>query len=141
MRHFTIEWWSGEEDTDPNPEYEAHLATIINRLPAALQKITRKMSLHDSRIRQLELSTDTRELVIALDRSPYLRLRYRDVSKFSSSADPEKGLPGPHGYGDIGYDELDILPDGVIEHRLLMSNGIELDIQFRDFDLEVAKPS
>ncbi|HWX42575.1 MAG TPA: hypothetical protein VN345_15600 [Blastocatellia bacterium] len=53
------------------------------------------------------------------------------------SSDPDKGLVGPNGFGDLGYDEIEVLDGGMFEHRLLFSSGIELAIMFEEFRLEV----
>ena len=53
----------------------------------------------------------------------------------NTGSDPEKGLPGPHGYGDLGYDEVDVLEPGLFEHRMLFSTGITLSIHHREFHL------
>ena len=62
-------------------------------------------------------------------------LTYSGVRNLSTTADPEQGLQGSHGYGDLGYDEVELLPDGAVEHRLLFSSGIELTVQFDHFRL------
>jgi hypothetical protein len=49
---------------------------------------------------------------------------------------PQKGLGGPCGFGDLGYDEQDVRDDGNFEHRLLFSIGIEVQVCFSDFAVE-----
>lgn len=51
------------------------------------------------------------------------------------TGDPDKGLPGPNGFGDIGVDEIEVFEDS-FEHRILFSNGIELHIRFKEFSLQ-----
>ena len=51
------------------------------------------------------------------------------------STNPKRGLAGPHGYGDLGYDEIEVLRDGLYEHRILFSSGIELQVRFTGFKL------
>ena len=70
-----------------------------------------------------------------------IQLTYRGVERLVSTADPATGLPGPHGYGDLGYDELDAVGPGVFEHRMLFSTGIELPIRFSGCSLQVTRPS
>ena len=53
-------------------------------------------------------------------------------------------MPGPAGFGDLGYCEVSVLPGGAFEHRLLFSTGIELVVVFRSFRLQrasIASPS
>ncbi len=65
-------------------------------------------------------------------------MNYGGVRSIQSTADPEKGLPGPHGYGDLGYDEIDLIQPGHYEHRMLFSTGIELLVQFSEFSFTYA---
>ena len=44
------------------------------------------------------------------------------------------GLGGPRGYGDLGYEEVDIV-DGSLVHRMLFSGNIEMEIRFQSFVL------
>ena len=68
-----------------------------------------------------------------------LTLTYIGVERFEYAADPDIGLGDPAGYGDLGYCEVDALPNGAFEHRLLFSTGIELAVVFREFRLRRAK--
>ena len=43
-----------------------------------------------------------------------------------------KSLPGLGGYGDLGYDEVDLTDAGVCVHRMLFSTGVELVWEFGD---------
>jgi hypothetical protein len=60
-------------------------------------------------------------------------LTYREVVRVESPADPMVGLRGPHGYGDFGYDEVEVLSTGVFEHRMIFSSGVELRVVFGGF--------
>ena len=72
--------------------------------------------------------------------SRVLEICYKGVSRFKSFAGRGKALPGPSGYGDLGYYEIELLDDGFLEHRLLFSSGIELSIIFHEIELfEVRK--
>ena len=148
MKHFTIHWWAGDID-DQMPAfraYEAYIAGIKDRLPADLRRLLDDVSLHDSRLRHLALSPKKNELTIDLDgcapaegQQSYhalkIKLVYGRISSFESLADPEAGLAGPHGYGDLGYDEIELLESGLFQHRILFSTGIEFAVTFADFAL------
>jgi hypothetical protein len=141
VQFFTMQWWSGIQagGDDPVPRYAAHLAAIRDRLPMELLTIVETVSLHDARLRELRLAVNDGMLSIELDSyaaDERFALLYSKVSRFESSADPKLGLRGPAGYGDLGYDEVDVLPDGAFEHRLLFSSGIELAVAFRAFRLQ-----
>lgn len=140
MRFFTITWWRGDPTSnslDPVAGYAAHLATVRDRMPPDLLAIEESWSLHDSRLRELKLAGGL--LTLGLENhsgDERLTLIYSSVERFESTADPELWLPGPGGYGDLGYCEVDILPNGSFEHRLLFSTGIELVVVFRGFQFQ-----
>lgn len=139
MRFFTMEWWCGIQagaGNSPSEAYAAHLAVVRDLLPPDLVDTEESVSLHDARLRRLVFADST--LVLGLEGDERLTLTYTGVERFESDADPDVGLPGPAGYGDLGYCEVDVLPGGAIEHRLLFSSGIELAVVFRDFRLERA---
>lgn len=141
MRFFTMDWWCGVESDDlddPLPKYQEHLVSIRDQLPVDLLATQETVSLHDSRLRELRLAVADGSLVLELESysgDQRFTLTYSGVERFESSADPRVGLPGPAGYGDFGYCEVDMLPTGAIEHRILFSTGIELVITFRAFSL------
>ena len=143
MRYFTMAWWGGYppgEVSDPSADYAAHFAAIRDRLPPDLLVTEEAVSLHDSRLRVLRLADGM--LTLELDShagDERLTLTYTDVERFESSADPEFGLRGPAGYGDLGCCEVDALPSGAFEHRMLFSTGIELAVVLRGFRLERAR--
>jgi hypothetical protein len=146
MRFFTLAWWCGTQDCnfadDPVEAYRAHLSTIRDRLPTALLALQESVSLHDGRLRSLDLSPSEGALKLVVDgddgRGGLRRftLRYGSVTHFGSTADPAIGLGGPHGYGDWGYDEADVNENGGFEHRILFSSGIEFVVRFTTFVLE-----
>jgi hypothetical protein len=133
-------WWGGSQTGDarnPFPDYAAHLATIRNRLPPDILITEESVSLHDARLRECRLLVREATLTIRLDcGEETLTLHYIGVERFESRADPEIGLRGPAGYGDLGYYEVEALPSGAFEHHLLFSTGIELVVVFRGFQLE-----
>lgn len=145
MQFFTLAWWGGTQpdadppyaDQDPFEAYCRYLDTIADRLPRGLLDLV-TFPLHDARLRTLRLAPATRTLLIELENAydetgvHRFCLRYDAVSALESTADPAVGLAGPHGYGDLGYTELDLSPDGEAVHRLLFSSGIELQITCRD---------
>ena len=141
MRYFTLSWWrgmqSGEGD-DPVAGYAAHLAPIRDLLPPDLLATEESVSLHDARLRELCFLTAESSLLLVL--SSYagdetLKLSYSGVERFESRADPDVGLRGPFGYGDLGYCEVNVMTGGAFEHRLLFSSGIELVVVFGGFRL------
>lgn len=144
MKFFTLDWWRGIqhlENYDPVPDFQKHLSTIRERLPEGLLALQESISLHDANLLYFDYSNHNHSLTLQLDGDDgtggvrHFTIRYVDVVSFKTLADPDRGLPGPHGFGDLGYDEADITPDGNFEHRLLFSTGIEMQIVFRGFNL------
>lgn len=146
-------WWRGaqpaddaEQITDPVAAYQAHLAAIRFRLPISMATLDEQVPLHDARLRTLSYNAETHALTIGLDNifeANELRrfyLCYLNIISFDSVADPKVGLPGPHGYGDLGYDELDVTPNNHLVHRFLFSSGIEFHITCTDFRLAWTDP-
>jgi hypothetical protein len=125
MKFFTLDWWCGLqqfENYDPVPGFQKHLRTIRDKLPQELLDLQETVSLHDANLRFLQYEQEHNTLQLQLDGDDgsgglrHFVLRYLDVSVFRTLADPKIGLPGPHGYGDLGYDEADITSDGKLEH-------------------------
>lgn len=145
MKFFTLDWWRGVqrlEFYDPTPAYQKHLSAIRDRLPLEILALQETVSLHDAQLRLLEFSKEGDLLTLLLDgddASAGLRqfaIRYHEVVSFKIIPEPTRGLPGPDGFGDLGYDEVDITPDGHFEHCLLFSSGIEMQTVFRNCELE-----
>ena len=144
MKFMTIQKWSGTngEALEALKDYRQYLDSVFATLPPQLQRFTSEVSLHDARMRHLHLAAGL--LKLKLDGSGYqdesrgyfdrrFDLTYEGVDSLLSTADPDAGLPGPHGYGDLGYDEIDVLANERFEHRMLFSTGIELHVRFTGF--------
>ena len=142
MKYFTIAWWMGETDDeshDPVTIYRERVASIKSMIPDSLTMYIEEISLHDSKIKEIDVNIPERRIRISTTTwdkggSEILNiLQYDGVERYASCADYKKGLPGPHGYGDWGYDEIDIDKNGLLSHRILFSSGITIDITFKIF--------
>jgi hypothetical protein len=140
MRFFTMAWWQAvQAGTTENPSdaYERHLATL-RPFPSSVARLDQLPFLHDAHVRRVEHLGTAVEITLDTwgktgDRVP-IRLSYGGVERFTLQADPEKGLPGPGGLGDLGYDEIDAISAEVFEHRFLFSSSVELCVRFREFN-------
>ena len=151
MRYFTLEDWLADQEfghpttsAEKAEAYSAYLADVHPQLPADFQRLLATVCIHDAALRELTVDLKGSSLTLVLDagdvsmREPRrVRLRYEDAREIVSYADPARGLGGQHGYGDLGYDEIELLGDGTFEHRLLFSSGIELAVRFARFRLDV----
>jgi hypothetical protein len=144
MRFFTMAWWRGVQeglDENPSADYWAHLDALRGRVPPerlpALDALL-ALALHDSELRHLRLEPAAATLHILLENryrgGERFTLAYSGVEQFSSEPDPQDGF-SEHGYGDLGYDEVDLSPTGAFVHRMLFSSGIELAVVFRAIEL------
>ncbi|PQO27113.1 DUF4085 family protein [Blastopirellula marina] len=146
MKYFTLKWWMGLQEgrgVDPIEDFQEHVTSIQDALPQDFRELLESVSLHDAHLRRMEYDAAAQALEMQLDgcseqgQRRKITLRYLQVESFLSTAHPKLGLPGPFGYGDLGYDEPYVLAGGRFEHRILFSSGIELRIRFGDFQLVV----
>ena len=143
MRFFTMDWWrdtqSGSAE-DPSNAYERHLMSL-RPFPSSVARIDQLPSLHDAHVRRVEHLGAAVEVTLDAwgEKGGWVptRLSYRRVEAFSLEAAPERSLPGPSGFGDLGYYEIDSPSADVFEHRLLFSSGVELCVRFREFNFSV----
>ena len=147
MKYFTMEWWQGHCQGDAPEQYREYYEDVKDLLPAGARRLEEEVSLHDAKLLRLDVSPAAGTCLIVLDgfdwthrSSPLpgrtITLRYIGVQWLRSLADPRSGLQGPHGYGDLGYWEFEALGEGLFEHRMLFSTGIELHVRFRDVTVE-----
>ncbi len=146
MKFFTIEWWLGiqsNEMSDPLVAFAEHIAILRDKLPPDLIVLHESVSLHDAILRSFEHQADFNRLTLIIhgyNGSGVRRLFtlcYDGVRAHRFISDPKLGFSGTTGFGDLGYCEPDILPDGLFQHRMLFSSGIELQIDFTEFKLVV----
>jgi hypothetical protein len=141
VRYFTLAWWCGtqaDDGSDPGAEYARHLEAIRHRLPPDLLATQESVSLHDARLREWVVLSAAGTARLVLDShagDERFTLTYTGVERVESTADPAVGLQGPHGYGDFGYDEVEVLPAGAFEHRMVFASGVELCVVFGGFSL------
>ena len=148
MKYYTMDWWAGgcDDSNDPIEAYWRYIDQVRAQLPPGLKRLA-DTNLHDAHLRRLSCSFIHRTVamefnvlqIVEPNRSTYRRrvsVVYAGVESIASAADPEVGLGGPHGYGDHGYDEIEVLQPGAYEHRMLFSTGIELVVRFTDVTVE-----
>jgi hypothetical protein len=142
MRFFTIDWWRDVQRgsaANPSEAYEAHLASL-RPFPMPVARLDQLPSIHDAHVRRVDhLGTAVSITLDSWDEKGsvvQVALSYRGVDSMTLEADRD-GLPGPAGFGDLGYCEIDRPSRDVFEHRLLFSSGLELCVRFREFDFSV----
>ncbi len=143
MKYFTLRLWegTGENPFVVNEEYCRYVKSVKKSLPKDLWRLCWNVSLRHADLRRMHLLDGKR-----CDKGQYraglrqFRLTYDGVSRMISLANPRRGRLGPWGYGDLGFDEIEVLDDGLFEHRILFSTGIELQVRFSDFTLWYEDP-
>ena len=157
MKYFNIACWKNDDPDDAaGKAYRQYIATIRHLMPPDLQRLCDfspgwdkdRISLNDGSIHAINVSLPNASVDVIIDgnaqdgthRNFWNRLfylRYRDVLSFDSMTDPSGSLAGPGGYGDHGFNEIELLSTGLFEHRMLFSSGIELRVVFRQFQLTI----
>lgn len=151
-------------------EYLEHLKTIQGQLPERLRELLERFYLHDARLlssvfpmlpdlpftihwaERMELDFVVKErgpwpslfLAIQVDTPPkeVLVLHYRSVVILEVNHNrpwQEERLP----FLEWQHDEVDVVSEKAMTytlHSILFSNGIELRLQFNDFDFATMKP-
>lgn len=148
MKYFTLKWWAMETDKPESviADYERYIGTIRSRLTPALHSLLGEVSLHDSKVRKFAVDIPNQTVSILLHgfADPWspegqtgrrFELSYEGVTAVESTN--ENGCTSEAlDESDLGYDEIELLPDNLWEHRILFGSGIELTIRFRDLKLK-----
>lgn len=143
MKYFTIDWWAGYQTDDDRDSrdtidaYRQHVRDIRHRLTPELIALQETISLHDASLVRLEIRGDVAVMRLRLGNGQAIELRYAGVTHFESMQRPERSLD-IGGYGDLGYDEVDVFEDGSFEHRILFASSIELHFRFATLELRIS---
>jgi len=149
MRFFTMDWWHDVQSGtahNPSEAYVRHLASL-RPLASSVARLDQLPSLHDAHVRRVQHAGGTVDITLDTwgekGECIPIRLSYQRVERFTVDADPDRALPGPAGFGDLGYDEIDRPSSDLFEHRLLFSSGTEVCIRFGEFDFsaEAVQPA
>jgi hypothetical protein len=144
MKFLTMNAWQRVQVMDVGPwesaaaAYRTHLDCIRPRLPRGLVELLESITLHDARLESVDVDTSRRSVRLHVQaygsdvdqgRVRKAWLSYTGVSRIQVT-NPENGFRGHVGFGDVGYDEIDITEAGQAEHRILFASGIELALVF-----------
>ena len=141
MKYFTSEWWGRDEpaDPDPVPVYRAYYESVRGVLPPDLVAAHDAEPLHDATLHFVEVNGAALRVRLTVYTERELRpltLVYSGVSSFRTVVEGSECSGGPNVFGDLGYQEVEVVGDGHFEHRLLFASGIELHIRFGGFQLQ-----
>jgi hypothetical protein len=125
LKYFTVDWWSGLAPEDPLPVYRAYYESARGSLPSDLVTAHDTEPLQDATLHSAELDGSASVLRLKLTvfeetHSRPLTLVYSGVTCFRTLADgsTNHNVFGPNAYGDLGYQEVEVVGAGRFEHRL-----------------------
>lgn len=149
MNYFSIKCWSDyEQITSIRESYYSYIDNVISQLPKSLKSLTGgggNISLNDANVKSLAISLENSTVDIVMDGKwiqgvatglRVFHLSYTGVTQMVSVIDPDVDGLSESGYGDHGFDEIEVLENNLYEHRMLFSSGIELRIRFHNFFLD-----
>lgn len=146
MRYLTRGWANGELPDDEADKardaYWAHLASIEDRLPPEMLRLTREVTLHDGVIEQIAWNAKEQLLEATLicdDRANGLarvELRYfgAQLGRERIAALRRAALSRET---ELLYDELDVGDDGLLCHRILFSPNEEVTLDFERIEVQI----
>jgi hypothetical protein len=124
--------------------YVAYLDSVRTQLPWSLRRIDEHYYLHDANIRGMGRQNHTFVIVLTLDTPPYslVTLTYDLVGEPVIRTDALRG--SNHGSGQLVdwlYDEIEMVPGypPTWATSILLSNGWEVQLRFRDLQLQEAE--
>ena len=143
MKYFTRAWTRGDSDeatASASRRYLRRLRSIWCRLPRSVQKLARKISIHDGRPRGGFHDSATGILELRLIGGDLQEGYFDLVLRYHAA---EVLSPGGHTLFDLmndtdtefHYDEVDLRRDSRLEHRILFFPRGEVSIRFRRLDL------
>jgi hypothetical protein len=124
-------------------KYQKQFRSIERQLPKRLRGLLRRYYLHDATVSFAGVADEVLHLTLKLDAPPRetVFLRYRLVSEVKMVAHTLAAHEATQALSWL-YDEIDVVGEGVfpvIEQRILLSNGLELMIQFQDLSYSTAR--
>jgi hypothetical protein len=147
MRYFTRSWANHElsdaEDDQARQAYERRIAEIAPRLPPAMLRLLREVSLHDAIIERVVWRPAKQELKLDLvgvsDLTGYflVQLTYggAQLGKQHIAALKRAALSRET---ELLYDEVDIIDDGRLCHRILFWPNEEVTLDFSQLELSIS---
>ena len=140
MRYFTRGWANSEltdeEDATVRGAYEARLAEIGPRLPTSMADL-RRVSLHDALIESVRWTPSLAELRLDLVAGDLevgyraLHLTYRGAMLGKARTESLRNAASNR-EACVLYQEIDIVDDGLLVHRLLFWPNDEVTIEFNE---------
>jgi len=149
MKYFSTNCWNDYAQTkEIRKSYLSYVDSISPYIPTSFKSLTGgggDITLNDASVEHLVVSLGDSTVSMVMNGKwiqgtvtglRIFSLSYTGVTEVVSIVDPDAdGLSGS-GYGDHGFDEIEVIENNLYEHRMLFSSGIELRIRFHDFLLD-----
>jgi hypothetical protein len=141
MKYFTNDWFFSKLSDDDIEEisgrYWGYIDCIFEKLPFTLKVLSKYVNLHDGVVVESNFNKEKHVLKLELFcgdlQSGYflLQLHYNGIS------DQSKNLEKIENFLEICADELEMIDHNHFNHRILLSNSIELQIGFSDISINI----
>lgn len=139
MRWFTREWLHADEGDGIGVAYTAHLAAIAPRLHSGAQSLP-DIDLHDGQVRRYSLEDGVFAMTVLIGDLEvgyeWLSLRYEGAELIGLPRDGIRRLRLRARRTELLYDEIDLAPGDLFEHRILLWPRRELCIRFSSVAIE-----
>lgn len=136
MHHFTRQWHSGEDESDPRDAYWAHVDAIESELPEPVRRLARDVNLHDGLIQRVQVDRPADSVSLEL-RCGDCQVGYFDLELVYAGVDWDRSeLSELTAIADDPdtealYDEVDRLAEGgPYVHRILWWPYREVELMF-----------
>jgi hypothetical protein len=118
---------------------------VRSQLTPSLLALHDEISLHDSKVQKFTVDIPRKTVALTLhgftdpwtpegETGRRFDLLYEDVTTVESDHDGD-WVSEAIDNSDLGYCEIELLPDGCWEHRMLFASGIELRVRFKELRL------
>jgi len=144
MKYFTKDWCfsklDDQEIQNRLKSYRDYIQDVYKKLPAVLRMLVEHINLHDGKIALVVFNSEKKELLIRgvfgdlevgyfFLSIKYLMVLNLDFNLLNSIFISDKL--------DVLSDEIEYLGDSYFSHRMLFSIKKDIDIQFKDIELEI----
>ncbi len=144
MKYFTKDWCfsklDDQEIENRLKSYRDYIQDVYKKLPTVLRMLVEHINLHDGKIALVVFNSEKKELLIRgvfgdlevgyfFLSIKYLMVLNLDFNLLNSIFISDKL--------DVLSDEIEYLGDSYFSHRMLFSIKKDIDIQFKDIELEI----
>jgi hypothetical protein len=141
MKYFTRHWFEGDisdEESDAVwAAYRTRRDAILPLMPPTVKELATSINIHDGIVERIILNHDSESLQCDLICGDLQRGYFRlELMYGGVKVDPlELAAIARESAIEALYDEIDVLSNGLYEHRILFTHSREISIEFRTLQL------